>query len=239
VLLLCVLFLASCGITPIPPHKLSQARTIGAISLLGDQLHIAQVGTTVFNNVDKDEKAGWAMDRFTTQKIKNILAGKSNLKFVDIDYKYSDFEPIYQATTRFPAADYDLKYARDALSKLRQDYGIDLLILVARTRHGIEDGIMYVHGCAIYNRSLLGISVETKAYLAAEIAIVDMADFKILTDALMIDRQDYERRLWKENVKDYSGLELRFLEAFYKGALESRLNSTLAGFGLLPKSTQP
>jgi hypothetical protein len=51
-LLLCALFLASCGITPIPPDKLSQARTIGAVSLLGDELHIVQIGTTVFNNVE-------------------------------------------------------------------------------------------------------------------------------------------------------------------------------------------
>src|ERR1043166_7907594 len=77
--------LSSCGITSISPDKLSQVRTIGAMSLLGDELHIAQVGTTVFNNLDKDEKAGWAIDRFTTEKIKNILAGKTKLRFVDID----------------------------------------------------------------------------------------------------------------------------------------------------------
>jgi hypothetical protein len=82
-------------------------------------------------------------------------------------------------------------------------------------------------------------SIETKAFLAAEIAIVDMADFKILTDAAMIDWKNYERGFWKENVKDYSPVELRFLEAFYKGALEVKLHRALTGFGLLPAAVKP
>ncbi|HEY1267013.1 MAG TPA: hypothetical protein VGH16_07135 [Candidatus Binatia bacterium] len=234
VLLLCVLFLASCGITPIPPHKLSQARTIGAISLLGDQLHIAQVGTTVFNNVDKDEKAGWAIDRFTTHKIKSILAGKNNLRFVDIDYKYSEFEPIYRSTSRFPAFDYDLKDVREPLLQLKSVYGIDLLILVARVRERVVNSPMSVHGCAIYSESFLGLEIKTRAFLAAEIAVVDMTDLKVLSDARMFGSKLLGHAIWKEHVKDYRPEELRLLDIFCKSVLESKLDGALAGFGLIP-----
>jgi hypothetical protein len=226
--------LSSCGITSISPDKLSQVRTIGAMSLLGDELHIAQVGTTVFNNLDKDEKAGWAIDRFTTEKIKNILAGKTKLRFVDIDYKYSDFEPIYRSTSRFPAFDYDLKDVREPLLQLKSAYGIDLLILVARVRERVVNSPMYVHGCAIYSESFLGLEVKTRAFLAAEIAVVDMTDFKILSDARMVGSKLLGKAFWRENVKDYRPEELRLLEIFCKSALESKLDGALAGFGLIP-----
>ena len=225
---LLLVILSACGtfggfFNKAPAKEVSDAKTIGAISLLGDQVNVAP---------DKDEPADLGLDRFAVEQLQtNLLAEKTKLHFVKINYKYADFEPMYHATTRTPYADYDLNEVREALSRVKKTPGVDLLILVAKARRDMGGG-QFVRGAALANRSsLLGRSGPA-AVLAAKVALVDMNEFKILSTAEINQQQDLEKALPKENLKDAPPEQLKFLEVFYKSALVTELDRAVKSFRL-------
>src|SRR5262244_3744906 len=171
VCLFALLLLSACGYFSgffnKAPAEVSKAGSIGAVSLLGDQVNIAP---------DKDEAVDLGLDRFAVEQLKTSVTEKTKLRFVNVNYKYADFEPMYRATTRTPYADYDLGEVREALSRLKKTPGVDLLILVAKSRRDMGGG-QFVRGAALANRSsLLGRSGPV-AVLAAKVALVDMNEF--------------------------------------------------------------
>jgi hypothetical protein len=221
------LLLTACGyfsgfFNKAPAKEVSDAKTIGAVSLLGDQVNIAP---------DKDEPVALGLDRFAVEQLQTSLAGKTKLRFVKVNYKNADFEPMYRSTTRTPYADYDLGEVREALARIKKSPGVDLLILVAKARRDMGGG-QYVRGAALANRSsLLGRSGPA-AVLAAKVALVDMNEFKILSTAEINQQQDLEKALPKENLKDAPPEQLKFLEVFYKSALVTELDRAVKSFGL-------
>jgi len=219
-----LLLLAGCGFFNRPPaEQVSKAGTIGAISLLGDQVNIAQ---------DKDEAVALGLDRFAVEQLKTSVAERTKLRFVNVNYKYADFEPMYRATTRTPYADYDLGEVREALSRLKKAPGIDLLIVVAKARRDIGGG-QYVRGPAVANRSsLLGLRSGPAAVLAAKVALVDMNEFKILSTAEINQQQDLEKGFRTDSLKSAPPEQLKFLEVFYKSALVTELDRAVKSFGL-------
>ena len=222
------LLLTACGsfsglFNKAPAKEVSDAKTIGAISLLGDQVNIAP---------DKDETADLGLDRFAVEQLKTSIAEKTKLRFVNINYKYADFEPMYHATTRTPYADYDLGDVREALSRLKKTPGVDLLILVAKARRDIGGG-QYVRGTAVANRSsLLGLRSGPIAVLAAKVALVDMNEFKILSTADINQQQELEKGFRTDGLKSAPPEQLNFLEVSYKSALVTELDRAVKSFGL-------
>ncbi|HEY1265780.1 MAG TPA: hypothetical protein VGH16_00890 [Candidatus Binatia bacterium] len=226
-----LLLLTSCGsfsgtfsglFNKAPAKEVSDAKTIGAISLLGDKVNVAP---------DKDEPADLGLDRFVVEQLQTSLAGKTKLRFVKVNYKYADFEPIYRAMTRTPYADYDLGEAREAFSRLKKTPGVDLLILVAKARRDMGGG-QFVRGAAVTNRSsLLGRSGPV-AVLAVNVALVDMNDLKILSTVEINQQQELDKAPPKENLKSAPPEQLKFLEVFYKSALVTELDRAVKEFRL-------
>jgi hypothetical protein len=205
-----------------PSKEVSDAKTIGAISLLGDQVNVAP---------DKDEPVELTLDRFAVEQLQTTLAEKTKLRFVKINYKYADLEPMYRATTRTPYADYDLNEVREALSRIKKNPGVDLLILVVRARRDMGGG-QFVRGAAITNRSsMLGRSGPV-AVLAANVALVDMNDLKILSTVEINQQQELDKAPPKENLKSAPPEQLKFLEVFYKSALVTETDRAVKEFRL-------
>jgi hypothetical protein len=223
--------LSGCG-AAIPADRLSQARTVGAISLLGDWIDIVQIGTISVNNVHRREKVAPAIDRIAVDRLKSDIARKTKLRFVAVDYQYSDFAPIYRSTSRFPDADYDLGYAREMLTGVRNKYGIDLLILVLKARREADADGHYISGYGLFGRSFFGVEADVRAALGADIAVVDMKDFKILSVVSITRWRDLEKNLWKD-IGDYKPDELKSLATFYRTTLESEIDRALDQFGLI------
>jgi len=224
---LLLLLLSACGLfgdffNKAPAKEVSDAKTIGAISLLGDQVNVAP---------DKDEPVALALDRFAVEQLQTSVTEKTKLRFVDIKYKYADFEPMYRATTRTPYADYDLGEVREALSRLKKAPGVDLLILVARARRDMGGG-QFARGAALANRSSLIGRSGPVAVLAAKVALVDMNDLKILSTVEINQQQDLDKAPPKENLKSAPPEQLKFLEVFYKSALVTELARAVKSFGL-------
>src|ERR1051325_2246560 len=216
---LLLLLLSACGpfggfFNKAPAKEVSDAKTIGAISLLGDQVKIAP---------DKDEPVSLGLHRFADEQLKTSVGKKTKLRFIDIKYKYADFEPLYRATTRTPYADYDLGDVREVLSRLKKAPGVDLLILVARARRDRAGG-QFVRGAALANRSSLIGRSGPVAVLAAKVALVDMNDLKILSTVEVNQQQDLDKAPPKENLKSAPPEQLKFLEVFYKSALVTELD---------------
>src|ERR1043165_3785573 len=225
---LLLLLLSACGpfggfFNKAPAKEVSDAKTIGAISLLDDQVNIAQ---------DKDEPVSLGLDRFADEQLKTSIGEKTKLRFVDIKYKYADFEPIYRATTRTPYADYDLGEVREVLSRLKKSPGVDLLIVVARARRDIG-GRQYVRRAGGATRAwVLGLRSGPVAVLAAKVALVDMNEFKILATAEINQQQDLEKGFRTDSLKSATPEQLKFVEVFYKSALVTELDRAVKSFGL-------
>lgn len=236
--LLSLALLAGCsGAARLPADKLARARTVGAISLLGDEMNVVQVGTTTFGNSNKKQRVAPGIDRLAVERIKTDL-GKTLLSFVDVDYKYSDFVPIYRAASRLPYADYDLRYAQPALAAVKDKYSIELLILIARARREADANNNYLTGYGIFSRAFFGMETSTRAGLAADIAVVDMSDFKILSVASITRWSDLDRTMWKD-ISDYTRDELKTVASFYRSALESEIDRALDQFGLTTAAAKP
>ncbi|HEY6199388.1 MAG TPA: hypothetical protein VI231_12310 [Candidatus Binatia bacterium] len=225
---LLLLLLSACGpfggfFNKAPAKEVSDAKTIGAISLLGDQVNIAP---------DKDEPVSLGLDRFADEQLKTSVGEKTKLRFIDIKYKYADFEPMYRATTRTPYADYDLDEVREALSRLKKSPGVELLIIVVKARRDIGGG-QTVRGAAVANRSsMLGLRSGPVAVLAAKVALVDMNELKVLSTAEINQQQDLEKGFRTDSLKSAPPEQLKFLEVFYKSALVTELDRAVKSFGL-------
>ncbi len=218
------LLLAGCGFFDRPPpEQVSKAGTIGAVSLLGEQVNLAQ---------DKDEPVVLGLDRFAVEQLNTSLAAKTKLRFAAVNYKYAEFEPMYRSTARTPYADYDLGEVREALERIKKTPGVELLIVVAKARRDIGGG-QFVRGAAVANRSsLLGFRSGPVAVLAANVLLVDMNDFKILSTAQINQQQDLEKGFRTDSLRDASPEQLKFLEVFYKSALATELDRAVKSFGL-------
>jgi len=235
VLALIVVMICGCATTkPIEPQRLSQIHKIGAVSLLGDKLNIVQVGTTVFNNVNKYEPVpAWDIDRFAVTEIQKSLTTSETFTFLPIAYDQKDLADIYRSQDSFPYADFDINYVKEKLAALGKDNGIDTLLVVLSARRDLTGNHHFMHGYGVFSRSLFGAEVGASFSLGATLAVIDVRGPEVLSVAPLFIHKPLERGIWKEHISHYAPEELALLKSYTQNAIKSEVALALVKLGLV------
>ncbi len=135
--LFAVCFLSGCAVAPLQKEAIAKGVKVGIVVRdFPQELRHVHIGTTVFNNFDKNYPLSFNMSEHVINRASQDL---KNLGYLPISLKLTDPEQqeLQQAVKR---SDWDGSFslsptAQNTLSALKQKYGVDLIITYYSDNH--------------------------------------------------------------------------------------------------------
>ena len=221
---------------------LSNIKSVGVISAIGDRLHHAYIGSTAFTNKDSDEDmSDWTLDEFVLAEFSAQLAGRVEVK--PVTYNKSDFYPDTGGI--IVHADLDVPARVNAI-KPADGSGPDAYIVVSNTMNDDFVGGTNQHllGAGLYrHHGLFGGNMDA-VYVSAIVTIVDARSGKELDSIVMLMGEggffsrsplhQMVKDLWEDHFIMLTDKRAEALEAF-KSILHQGVALSLRRLELLPK----
>lgn len=145
-LILLSLYLTGCSVVPSNPTNLNHDAKIGVINLVGDKAQSNYWGITIFSNFSSSEQVDWSIREYIDEGIRARIEGNSDYSVVLIKDPslIEDFRsPLLNSFSRFTAN------SKLNLSKVKEKYGVDILILVNEGLSYVGDE-MYANGYGVH-----------------------------------------------------------------------------------------
>lgn len=241
-ILLGLLASVACGMSSAGASDLSQIKSIGVISAVGDTLHHKYVGSTAFTNKeDGEDIAEWKIDEFIISELTSQLGGRFEVR--PVAYTKSDFYPDTGGI--FAHSDLDVE-ARVGRIRPTDGSGPDAYLVVTNLMN--DDFIMqtnqHLFGAGLYRRhGLFGGNLDA-VYASCAVTLIDGRTGKKLDDIVMLmsDRGLFGRSPPSQTVKDLwndqfvmtSDQQAQALDAL-KSILSKGTALSLTRLELLPK----
>jgi hypothetical protein len=209
---LLVVSLGGCGPKRIPKENLDAISKVAALSLMGDKIQFIQIGTTVFNNVEKYHLVKeWRIDDYIEGLIKSELARNQQLKISSVEFDREKMNDTYKVATRIHG-DHHISKVKEYLQEFSSSNNLDTLFLVAHESTELQNPRRIVGGYTLYNRSLLGAKIETQIYLTLVIEVVDLRTIKSLASQTIFIKKGIANSYWQEEIKDLTDDQVLFVK---------------------------
>jgi hypothetical protein len=215
-------------IKPIPQEELNAIHKIGVVSILGDNLKIRFIGTTIFNNFDKDVSViDWKIDKYVVDTLDEEITQSTSMSFQSVEY---DIRPLLITYDKGNHSD-QVKNELEALSKKNE---LDALIFVKR--EWFQDPIIHdqdVNGYGMFQRSFL--SVKSSAlHIVASATIYDTKQMTPLGGFYLIDDKEIDNSYFTKDFENLPNDKQKEIEVWMKDAIKKKLIEGLTKYGLLP-----
>lgn len=207
-----VISLFNCGPKRIPKENLDAMNRVAVLSLMGDKIEFIQIGTTVFNNVQKYHLVkDWMIDNYIEDLIKNELAKNQRLKICDVEFDREKMNATYKVATRLHG-EHNINKVKGYLQELASSNKLDILFLVAYESRELENPRRMVKGYTLYNRSLFGKKLTTQVYLTFVIEVVDLRTIKSIASRYMFTQRYIDNSYWQEEIKDLTDDQVLYIK---------------------------
>jgi len=207
-----VISLASCGPKRIPKENLDSMNRVAVLSLMDDKIQFIQIGTTVFNNVEKYHLVKeWMIDDYIEGLIKHELAKNQQFKISNVEFDREKMNDTYKVATRLHG-DHNISKVKGYLQELASSNNLDTLFLVAHESNELENPRRIVQGYTLYNRSLFGKKLTTQIYLTLVIEVVDLRTMKSIVRRYMFTKKDIDNSYWREEIRDLTDDQVLFIK---------------------------
>jgi hypothetical protein len=236
VLFLFITFLLISGcaaLQPIDPEKLTAIQRIGVISLLGDEMQIKKVGTTVFNNVEKYEKVGdWKIDEYVKSVVRGEIVDNSRFVYVELTADQQALRQTYFEKERIKKAA-DAESVKDEMKQIAHTDSIDTLVLVLRMATGdpFSDTNQYVYGYGLYHRSFLSYE-QTGVYGRMLVVVQDVKTMEEMRRRGVVAKKVVDNAYWTEEFARLPAGKQQYIEKTIKEEIGSSLKLGLNRLGL-------
>lgn len=230
--------LASCaGLKPIEQEQLAAIKRVGVVSLLGNEMQIKHVGTTVFTNSHKYEQVeGWGLDRFAREVIQKELMNTSKFTYVELSEQLPSLRQRYfekEHAERDPLPLNLVEEFNDDLRKIANTNSVDTLLIVVRAAVGdpFSDTNQYVFGYGLYHRSFF-MYEKTGVYGIAFIVVKDVKSMETLCRRIVYSKKVIDNSNWSEELAQLSPEKKQFIEQTIKNQFSSSIKVSLKQLGL-------
>jgi hypothetical protein len=233
-LILVALLIPGCAsLQPIDRERLNAMERIGVISLLGDEMQIKKVGTTVFNNVEKYEQVGdWKIDEFVKGVVRDEIITNGRLTYVELAGDQQELRQKYFERERADkianpdSVKNELKQIADAAS-------VDTLVLVVRMATGdpFSDTNQYVYGYGLYHRSFFMYD-QTGVFGRALIVVKDAKTMEELRKRGVPSKRVVDDSYWTLEFAQLPLEKRQYIENTIKDEMKASLKIQLNRLGL-------
>ena len=214
--------------------NLNKMQNVSCISLIGENVQVKGVGTTVFTNKTGEVHVNWKIDKYLEDLVRDRINKTGRMKYVDIDYSYAQFKKVYNYT-KVPFSDFDafdVSGIQNELSTLAKQYDLDSIIIIIRDSHETPNTSQYVSGCSIFRHSFLGVNVATKIYFSGNMSLIDLTSMSKVAALPLWTHSDLGGITWKDNLNAYSENDLQKIENTLKSKLNELLPMMLSKMGV-------
>ncbi len=179
---------------------------------MGDKIQFIQIGTTVFNNVEKYHLVKeWMIDNYIEGLIKDELVKNQRLKICDVEFDREKMNDTYKVATRLHG-EHNISKVKKYLQELASSNKLDTLFLVAYESRELENPRRRVQGYTLYNRSLFGKKLTTQIYLTLVIEVVDLRTIKSIVRRYMFTGRYIDNSYWQEEIKDLTDDQVLYIK---------------------------
>ncbi|MEW6442574.1 MAG: hypothetical protein AB1640_16675 [bacterium] len=229
---------------PIEPEKRNLIRRIAVVSLLGDDMQIKHVGTTVLTNSKSYESVeDWKMDDFATTIVKKAITSDSGYMYVELTGSQDALRKKYFANAKARKKPKDLltenlvNHVKGELQALASADGADTLIVIVKT--GDIDPCAgsaeeFVFGYGVCHRSFLTANI-TGLFCIAEVIVKDVRTMDTLRSRRAASEKVLDFTLWLDgfNAGELSREEMKTVEKDIKESFSGALTTSLEKLGLI------
>jgi hypothetical protein len=233
----CILLLLSgCAPLKIMPEHVEKIQRIGAISLLGNNIEMLLVGTTVFNNDHYYRDSELEIDKKILTLIKNHIS--PIFEYVELDYDERIFTKAFKINDDSGfGVNLNIETIKPYLEEMSAKYNLDALIFVTRRKSANRNGHATV-GDSIYTRYLLGSQVETIFSFQATYSVIDLKKFKLLARSGAYCTKDIPNEYWFDKKHKIELEEIKYIQTIIKEIMPINVEIGLAGTGLINSETE-
>ena len=231
--------IVGCAAPVIKPEKLSSIKKVSAVSLLGDELCVNYLGTTVFTKKRFSANVeNWNINEFVQQEVQNIILADGYYTYIDISVNQNTFTNIYKSREAkcIKTRDFDINLIKDEIQVIRATYNVDTLIFVlesnAPTQYYIDSRTNVLIGYGLYRSSFLGIN-ETVSHAFVEVLVIDTGTMEKLSAINAWGFERIDNKYWNEGFDNLSSDDKKFVEYSIKKTLKSNLQTVLRKINII------
>ncbi len=234
---LIVLILSGCATFQIKPEKLAAIRNISAVSILGNELCIDYVGTTVFtiksNSFDVKE---WEIDNYIQDVISKAIKADDRFQYINHEIDPMSMHKVYGSKkSGCTKVQPNINLIKDEIQELRDRYDIDTLILVLEYWSNADyisgrSGLLFNYG--IHQSSFMGIT-ETFSHLFAHIYVIDTLSSEIMSNNFLYVYEKIDNMYFNLDLNALPDEKKEFIETSIKNQLHRKLVERLKKIELI------
>jgi hypothetical protein len=242
--LVAVAALAACAAQPIAPGKLTGIRTVGIVSLVGDEVEFKNVGFTVFGNTFKKIKLPeLRLDDFIVERLTKLLAGRYEIRQVTYDPKSFPQDVIWDRSDPGPLS--DAKPGGEVIRSHVSPRGLDAYIAVVKYATGIAMSNQAVEGVGIFRGSGL-FSSDVWAHALYQVVVYDGKSYEPIgamlaqmpglgfAPAIHGPSKEVDETYWSDSPDSLSAEQKELLRKAFEDLIDRSLSETLRRLKLLP-----
>jgi hypothetical protein len=224
-----LLLTGSCGTSNTENvQSLPTGQKIAIISLLGDKAYANYVGSTMFSfETTEIDTSTWHVDKFAKYLIAKIIS--KNGKFVVVPADYDRSILVDGLRRNFIPGSLDTSDVKPILSKIKEESGADLMILVVSrpTKDFVfgSDKVLEYYG--IFRTSYFGLGRKTAVFAVSELAVIDGNNFDIVGWDVEAVSEGVDNDFWAESLDLLNEKQRVRLEVYIKRVIGVSLSRAI------------
>lgn len=234
---LIVLTLSGCATFKIKPEKLSAIRNIGVVSILGNELCIDYVGTTVFTiKRNSFDAVKWGIDNYIRDVIGQAIRADGRFQYINHEIDSMSMHKVYgpkKAGCTKTNSNIDL--IKNEIQGMKDKYDIDTLILVLEY-WGMADYITgrteMLFNYGVHQSRFIGIT-ETVSHVFAHIYVIDTFSSEIMSNNYLNIHEKIDNMYFDLDLNTLSKEKKEFIENSIKNQLQKKLIERLKKIELI------
>ncbi len=214
-------------------YKLEKGLKVGVISILNPNITHFHIGTTIFNNFQRQYDVDWGIPNYINVKIKNDLESMGyQYKKIKINEEWSDI--IQETVSRdILFGKYYLNPGHVAdIQKFAGQQDIDVLVIVKTYKDVLGGAINRVSGYGFYTSSFMGMNINAYAFAHISASVIYMEAPSLIAHHFINEQPAIEQFTFRGNIKNVSDDEINKAEPYLKRLVDNLIDVLSMDFRL-------
>lgn len=215
---------------PISMEKMNPNGRVGVVSILGDEITMAYVGPTAFNNfTEKIVLQDWNLDKFVIELFSDELIKNTKMKPFPLVYDSKPLLEVYDSG--FVSKDVSIE-----LTRIAKENGLDLLIFVKS--FSWEDPVShshYISGYGVFQRSIVFVK-SSALYVYANAQAYDGKTMELLGEFFVYKSNEIKNDYFDRNFLKLDREKRDFILTWIKDSIREQVKIGLGRLAIIPEN---